>query len=287
MIKPRSFLLVLASLFLLACESGGGGGGPIITPPTGGTGTPLFFTYDPPGDLIDGTGRGVTSVGVTDTAIVAPGMRFPIESGPAYANSQVWGHGGAGGSIFGPSYPPAPGGTQGDAANYSYPWKDNFCENRGWNAPKCPAGKGHQGQDIRPSTCEVNKHWVVATENGRIGVVGTVSVELVTDTGQVHRYLHLQRPLAPGIVSGARVGKGQKIGRISNITGRKSDGSFVRGTTVHLHFEIWDGNSDGSRNYGVGPLPLYTSLVDSYKRLLRSDLQSNFKKPLVQPCHTH
>ncbi len=285
----KVFLTGLAALSLLALSGCESDGSPPPLPPIGGggTGTPLIFRFDPPGRLIPGTGHDATSTGVTSPTIVAPGMRFPYERGPVFANSQVWGHGGAGGSIFGPAYPPAPGGTQGDAENYRYPWKDNFCEQRGWNAPKCPAGKGHQGQDIRPPTCEAEKYWAVTTEAGRIGYVGTVSVELITDTGQVHRYLHLERPLASGIVAGARVAKGQRIGRISNVTGRRSNGTLSRATTVHLHFEIWDGNSDGSRNLGVGPLPLYTSLIDSYRRLLRSSPISNFKQPLVNPCHTH
>lgn len=42
------------------------------------------FTYQPPGQLVagSGTGRG-------DNVVYVPGMRFPIEVAPAYANSQV------------------------------------------------------------------------------------------------------------------------------------------------------------------------------------------------------
>src|SRR5438128_9911607 len=61
------------------------------------------FNYDPPGKLVTGSGRGFA-----ETRNYAPGMRFPIETGPAYANSQVWGKGGANGR----------GGSQCDAVNY-------------------------------------------------------------------------------------------------------------------------------------------------------------------------
>jgi len=37
--------------------------------------------------------------------------------------------------------------------NYSYPWQDNFCETRDFEVGQCATGMGHQGQDIRPSSC--------------------------------------------------------------------------------------------------------------------------------------
>ena len=37
--------------------------------------------------------------------------------------------------------------------NYAYPWRDNFCEHRYYYVGQCPAGLGHQGQDIRPGSC--------------------------------------------------------------------------------------------------------------------------------------
>ena len=39
--------------------------------------------------------------------------------------------------------------------NYEYPWRDNFCETRDFSVGRCPAGWGHQGQDIRPSFCRL------------------------------------------------------------------------------------------------------------------------------------
>ncbi len=41
--------------------------------------------------------------------------------------------------------------------NYSYPWQDNFCETRDFQAGQCPGGFGHQGQDIRPATCTLDE----------------------------------------------------------------------------------------------------------------------------------
>ncbi|MDI1288742.1 MAG: hypothetical protein PSX37_02165 [bacterium] len=61
------------------------------------------FAYRPPGELTPGSGAGVK----TET-IYAPGLRFPVEKGPAYLNSQVWGLGGGNG----------PQGSWRDAANY-------------------------------------------------------------------------------------------------------------------------------------------------------------------------
>jgi hypothetical protein len=63
------------------------------------------FSYDPPGQLVAGSGKGRV-----DMNVYAPGIRFPIESGPAFANSQVWGRGGNEGT-----------GGQCDKENFSYP----------------------------------------------------------------------------------------------------------------------------------------------------------------------
>src|SRR5467141_4052304 len=85
------------------------------------------FSYHPPGELLPGSGTGRH-----DETVYAPGIRFPIEKLPAYANSQVWNPGGKSGP---------PGGDQCDPNNYSYPWWDNFCETRGWKTPMCPDRK--------------------------------------------------------------------------------------------------------------------------------------------------
>ncbi|HIP51012.1 MAG TPA: hypothetical protein EYG94_02895, partial [Campylobacterales bacterium] len=78
----RFFLIVLTmTLFFTACDK------KKPKPPVDLKG----FTYAPSGKLSpskSGTGR------LGDKYIYAPGIRFPIESAPAYINSQVYGVGG-------------------------------------------------------------------------------------------------------------------------------------------------------------------------------------------------
>ena len=68
------------------------------------------------------------------------------------------------------------------------PWRDNFCERRGFPVGQCPAGIGHQGQDIRPGTVQAaarhgalhpswrhrrrsrRRHPALATAGGRLSV---------------------------------------------------------------------------------------------------------------------
>ncbi len=194
------------------------------------------FTYLPPGDLAPGSGTGRV-----DYQVYLPDMRFPIENAPAYANSQVWGVGGMNG----------PGGSECHADNYSYPWRDNYCETRSWTMPLCPSGTGHQGQDIRPGTCEDSKHWTVATEGGTITSIGSYSVYLQGDSGVRHRYLHLNHGNL-AVWTGKRVEKGDDIGLVSDNFGGGA-------TTIHLHFDMKSGG-----NY----IPTYMSLVRSYETLL-------------------
>lgn len=197
------------------------------------------FTHDPPGQLAadSGTGR-------KDNNLYAPGMRFPIESGPAFANSQVYGHGGGSG----------PGGSQCDGANFSYPWHDNYCEARSWDMPLCPSGAGHQGQDIRAATCQKGVHWVVAVVDGTITQVGSYSVYLTGADGTRYDYLHMSDV---AVKEGDAVQRGQHVGKVSNQFGGSA-------TTVHLHFNIRQNVA------GVGDVfvPPYMSLVQSYKELL-------------------
>jgi hypothetical protein len=181
-----------------------------------------------------------------DFTVYAPGMRFPIEVAPAYVNSQVWGNGGMNG----------PGGGQCDAVNYSYPWWDNFCEVRSWTTPMCPTGQGHQGEDIRPSTCVKDVHWGLATESGTISNITTYTVTLTTDSGTRHRFMHME-PSSLVVSIGSKVQRGDRLGRVSNAFGGTP-------TTIHLHFEIHQNVS------GIGDTPVsaYMSLVSSYEELL-------------------
>jgi hypothetical protein len=207
------------------------------------------FTYQPAGDLESGT------QGRPTDRIWAPGMRFPVREAPAYANSQVWGHGGSEG----------PGGSQCDRANYSYPWWDNYCEPRQWDMPMCPGGTGHQGQDIRPQTCDDATYWTVAAEAGTITDDSGTAIKLKTDSGRTHRYLHLE-PSSVVVDVGDELQPGDKIGKISNYTG----GEYP--TTLHLHYDfrqyVQSDPKDGSVIDGTVYVSPYMSLVDAYLRLL-------------------
>jgi hypothetical protein len=197
------------------------------------------FSYNPPGTLVKGSGTGRV-----DSKVYAPGMRFPIAKAPAYANSQVWGHGGNSG----------PGGGQCDVENFSYPWWDNYCETRSWTMPMCPAGKGHQGQDIRAATCTKNVHETAATVDGKITSIGTYSVYLTGNDGTVYRYLHMG---SLAVSTGQTVKKGQVLGKVSNEFGGTP-------TTVHLHFDL----EQNVAGLGKVFVPPYTSLVESYQALV-------------------
>lgn len=207
----------------------------------GGAAWGQSFEYNPPGQLVGGSGQGRV-----DEQVYVPAMRFPIEAAPAFANSQVWGRGGSQGD----------GGGQCDAQNYSYPWWDNFCESRQWDMPLCPAGTGHQGQDIRPSTCENRRWWAVAAEPGRITSIGSYSVYLDADSGTRHRYLHMD-PASLTVEEGQRVNQGDRLGLVSNAFGGTP-------TTIHLHYDL----AQNVARLGTVYVPPYMSLVRSYERLI-------------------
>ena len=186
----------------------------------------------------------------TTLTVYFPNIRFPLEQGPAYLNSQVYRPGGMHGG----------GGGQCDNVNYSYPWRDNFCEERSWVVAFCPAGRGHQGQDIRPSSCRKDMYWAVAVEDGVIANVGTYSVTLQTANGVLYRYLHLNMDEL-AVEELDRVNKSAKIGKVSNYFGTAS-------TTIYLHFDVKGAVRVGDSRV-VSYLPPYTSLVRSYKRLMQ------------------
>ncbi|WP_430431524.1 M23 family metallopeptidase [Oceanicaulis sp.] len=212
--------------------------GPVVD----ASGDPVSFM--PPGDLTPGSGAGQA-----EQINYVPGMRFPMEVGQAYANSQVYGHGGYLG----------PGGGQCDAANYAYAWRDNFCETRSYSAPLCPSGTGHQGQDIRPATCQDAVHWAVAADDGVITSVGSYSVRLMSEDGVRYTYLHLELDSLQ-VAPGDAVSKGERLGFVSNEFGGTP-------TTIHLHFEIKMAleTPQGLQTVNVPP---YVALVESYQTLL-------------------
>lgn len=200
--------------------------------------------FSPPGELEPNSG-----VGVKDATVYYEEFRFPLEVAPAFLNSQVYRSGGKHG----------PAGGQCSAANYAYPWRDNFCEKRRWPMPLCPGGTGHQGQDIRPATCRASAHWAVAAEDAIVAHIGSFSVTLQTAKGTIYRYLHLNmRELAVGEL--ATVRRGDRIGKVSNDFGGAS-------TTIHLHFDIKD-TVDVKGKLMTIYVPPYPSLVRAYERLL-------------------
>ncbi len=205
------------------------------------------FTYYPAGQLApakSGTGR------KGDNYLYAPGIRFPIETAPAYINSQVYGIGG----YLGPK------GSLCDQKNYEYPWRDNYCEKRGWSMPLCQGGKGHQGVDIRTSTCHKNKYYTVAVADGVITSIGKYTVKLRDNSGRTYRYLHMN-PQSLQVRRGQKVKRGQRLGLVSNNMGSTK-------TSIHLHFDMKQTIKVGNASKSVF-VPLYSSLVEAYKRLLK------------------
>ena len=241
------------------------------------------FTYFAPGDILPGTGsRG--HGGRADSTVYAK-IRFPMAQAPAYANSQSfmnWGNCDLTGRI-------GLGGRDKNAAyrcrvndktlltdeskNYTYPWRDNFCEHRDYYVGQCPAGLGHQGQDIRPGfclehvegagRCDPYQEDVVAVADGVImRSPGDRSLYLVVDKPGEHirfRYLHMNPQMldAAGMVSGREVVEGEVLGAVGNY------GRAPGGTTYHLHFDAQVPTRDGW--VFVNP---YMTLVAAYERLI-------------------
>lgn len=213
---------------------------------------PGEFLYYAPGDLKPGSGTGVT-----DETVYAPGIRFPVAA-TAFINSQVFGAGGMSG----------PPGGQCDGPNFSYPWRENFCEQRAGRTRatlNCPSKAVHQGVDIRGGTSSICRAMsralkadrtqveVIAVEDGVISNVGTYTVELRAG-GRIYRYLHLNMAKL-AVTQGQAVKAGDRIGYLSNDFGDAA-------TTFHLHFEI-KANIAGVGWTWVSP---YMSLVQAYGR---------------------
>jgi hypothetical protein len=242
------------------------------------------FTYYAAGDLIENSGWHDKG-GRADPHVYAQ-IRFPIAKAPAFAKSQSfnpWGdcyHKGVVGRmrgkgaayrckvndrklVFDESAP----------ENFSYPWRDNFCEYRDSQVGQCPGGWGHQGQDIRGSFCVLNNEGadrcepyqqdVVAVRSGMIwrkagNLAAYISVNTANDRVRF-RYLHMtpSRLDADGIVTGRRVEQGEVIGKLSNY------GDHENGTSYHLHFDTQVFTRDGW--VWVNP---YMTLVAAYERLI-------------------
>jgi len=240
----RIVLALLIILFFVACDKKPKAEPKPVVPMVTGS----KFKYYPAGYLLpakSGKGR------FGDNYVYAPNIRFPIESGEAYINSQVYGTGG----YLGPK------GSLCSKKNYSYPWRDNYCEKRSkYSMPLCSEGTGHQGVDIRTATCEKKKYYAVAVEDGIIKSIGSYTVQLRGVSGRTYRYLHLDSPTLK-VRRGQRVKRGQRIGLVSNNMGSTS-------TSIHLHFDMKQTIKVGNRSKTIF-VPPYTSLVEAYKHLLQ------------------
>jgi murein DD-endopeptidase MepM/ murein hydrolase activator NlpD len=210
------------------------------------------FTYQPPGRLIPGTGFRRNG-GRADYTVYST-IRFPLAETPAFANTQYYQRRVAGGVA-------------------AYPWRDNFCEGRSYAVAQCPAGMGHQGQDIGTTYCSrsgagdnrCGPHHddVVAVRDGMLlRARGQEGVYLVVNTPTEHirfRYLHMRPKLldAAGVVSGRRVTSGELLGQIGNYSQHEN------GTSYHLHFDVQVPTRVGW--VFVSP---YMTLVAAYEQLI-------------------
>jgi hypothetical protein len=243
------------------------------------------FTYHAPGRLLPGTGYRRNG-GVADYTVYAR-IRFPLADAPAYANSQSfmnWGDCNFTGRTprrlhaKGTPYRCRVSGKplvfdESANGNYEYPWRDNFCETRDFSVGQCPAGWGHQGQDIRPSFCKLRnvgadrcmpyQHDVVAVRDAAVLRRPQLpGLHLVVNAPGEHirfRYLHMSPKLLDeaGVTSGRRVSEGDVLGKVGNYF------RFPGGTTYHLHFDL----QVPTRNGWVFVNP-YMTLVTSYERLI-------------------
>jgi hypothetical protein len=211
------------------------------------------FTYRPVGDIIANSGYGKEGGRPDPTAFSQ--IRFPVEKIPAFVRSQSFGR---------RHKAEQPGG---------YPWQDNFCESRSFQVGQCPAGFGHQGEDIRPGACRINsdsephcdprQQSVLAVRDGVIirslkQQAATIQVNTTTEHIRF-RYMHMSPSAmdADGVLNGRHVEEGEKIGVVSNYL------DHPNGTTRHLHFDVQVFTRDGW--LWVNP---YVTLISAYERLI-------------------
>lgn len=242
------------------------------------------FTYYAPGDLIPNSGW-KKMPGRADYTVYAE-MRHPIANTPAYVKSQSFmpwgdcyrsGHTGRLGRKDA-QYTCKVNGiplvfNEAAAANFTYPWRDNFCELRDFLVGQCPGGRGHQGQDIRPGNCVINnegadrcepyQHTIAAVRDGPIWrTPGNLAAYIVVNTPNEFvrfRYLHMNPKFMDedGLVSGRVVSQGEIIGKVATW------GDFENGTSYHLHFNMQVVTKIGW--VWVNP---YMSLVLAYERMI-------------------
>ncbi len=217
------------------------------------------FTYFSPGFLVPNSGWRKMP-GRADYHVYAR-MRSPIADAPSYVKSQSFmpwgdcyrtGHRGRLGRK-GTEYSCKVNGIplvfdESAAVNFTYPWRDNFCEQRDFLVGQCPGGYGHQGEDIRPGSCTIfneggdrclpYQHTVAAVRDGLIWrTPGNLAAYIVINTKNSFvrfRYLHMNPNYmdADNLVSGREVSEGEIIGKVATWGDREN------GTSYHIHFNI-------------------------------------------------
>ncbi len=242
------------------------------------------FTYYGPGDLIENSGW-KKMPGRADYHVYTH-MRFPIADAPGYVKSQSFmpwgdcyhtgtvGRTGRKGAKYHCKLNDKPLVFDESAAeNFTYPWRDNFCEQRDFLVGQCPGGYGHQGEDIRPGNCVLNnaeadrcepyQHTVAAVHDGVIRrLPGNIGVYIVVNTENERvrfRYLHMNPNFmdAEGLLNGRQVSEGEIIGKVATW------GDYEKGTSYHIHFNIQVFTKIGW--VWVNP---YMTLVAAYERLI-------------------
>jgi hypothetical protein len=243
------------------------------------------FSYYPPGQLISGTGA--RKRGGDPDYTVYSAIRFPLADAPVQTYSQMFMNLGDCTAASGDSQTlrrrgaPFRCGLNNKVAEAAmpsggqnlYPWRDNFCEARGFFVGQCPSGLGHQGQDIVPvecglssqdsDHCDRSQHRVVAVRDGMVmRAPRQEGLVVVVNEPGAHlrfRYLHMNPKIIDdaGFFSGRVVRQGEIVGRVGNYNGREG------GTSYHLHFDMQVPTKDGW--VLVNP---YMTLVSSYERLI-------------------
>ncbi len=242
------------------------------------------FTYYGPGDLIANSGWHKMP-GRADYIVYAH-IRFPFAQAPAYVKSQSFmpwgdcyhtGHAGRMGRKGSPYHCKVNDKPlvfdESAAENWTYPWRDNFCEMRDFLVGQCPGGYGHQGEDMRPSNCvlkeegadrcEPYQHSLAAVHDGLIWrTSGNLGLYIAFNNPNEHvrfRYLHMNPKMMDddGLISGRRISEGEIVGKVATW------GDYEAGTSYHLHFNLQVFTKAGW--VWVNP---YTTLVAAYERLI-------------------
>jgi hypothetical protein len=215
------------------------------------------FGYYGPGQLLSGTGfRG--QPGRVDYTVYSQ-IRFPLADTPAFATSELY------------RRRNRLQAESDDALGPALAWRDNFCERRSFPVGQCPAGIGHQGQDIRPGPCKPLPGMERCTHHGDIVAVrdGVIlrsarqeAAYLFVNSANEHirfRYLHMspRKMDADNLLSGRRVHEGEVIGEVSNFSMKEA------GTSYHVHFDV-----QVPTKYGWVFVNPYMTLVTAYERLI-------------------